>query len=101
MYAEKVRELGQEMEGVVVIDLWQAMMDTAIPKTPQDYTPGGPWLGTVENGKEGGLRALLHDSLHLSGEGCRVLYDIIIPHIHLPKERVFPMWTDFDPRNKV
>lgn len=79
LYAEKVRELAKETPGVVLIDLWNAIMDAAVAKTPEDYTPGGPWLGTNQNGKEGGMRSMFWDSLHLSGDGFRVLYDTMVP----------------------
>ncbi|KAG5993623.1 hypothetical protein E4U43_003438, partial [Claviceps pusilla] len=80
-YSEKAREVARENPGVVLIDLWKAIMDKAIDMTPQDYKPGGPWLGSPGNGRQGGLDSLLPDGLHMSGDAYRVLYDEIESHI--------------------
>lgn len=80
-YAEKAREVARENPGVVLIDLWQAIMGEAISMSPEDYQPGGPWLGSPENGKQGGLAKLLPDGLHMGGQGYRVFFDEIKAHI--------------------
>lgn len=80
-YAEKAREVARENAGIVLIDLWQAIMDVAIAKAPDNYQPGGPWLGSPENGNQGGLDQLLPDGLHMGGEAYRILYEALKPHI--------------------
>ncbi|KAH7162453.1 SGNH hydrolase-type esterase domain-containing protein [Dactylonectria estremocensis] len=81
-YSEVAREVAKENPGVVLIDLWKAIMDKAIKMAaPGDYTPGGPWLGSPESGKQGGLDELLPDGLHMSGKAYEVFYDTIVPHI--------------------
>ncbi|KAH7328499.1 GDSL-like Lipase/Acylhydrolase [Stachybotrys elegans] len=80
-YSEKAREVARENPGVVLIDLWQGVMDKAIAMAPGDYQAGGPWLGTPENGKQGGLDTLLPDGLHMNGDAYRILFDLVAPHI--------------------
>lgn len=105
-YAEKAREVAREHPGVELIDLWQALMDKAISMAPGDYQPGGPWLGSPENGKQGGLDALLPDGLHMSGAAYSVFYETVLPHIgqewaQLPEgDRtgyLFPDWRVLNP----
>ncbi|KAL6823908.1 SGNH hydrolase [Trichoderma camerunense] len=102
-YAEKAREVARENPGVVLIDLWQAIMGEAISMAPGDYQPGGPWLGSPENGKQGGLTTLLPDGLHMGGEGYKVFFDEIKAHIGqdiVPDERgdyVLPDWRVVSP----
>lgn len=102
-YTEKAREVARENPGVVLIDLFKAIMDKAIEMAPGEYTPGGPWLGTLENGKQGGLDHLLHDGLHLSSDAYKVFFEAIIPHIGQQwvgladddrSDYVFPDWRD-------
>ncbi|KAG6278650.1 hypothetical protein E4U47_005163 [Claviceps purpurea] len=105
-YSEKAREVARENPGVVLIDLWKAVMNKAIDMTPLDYTPGGPWLGSPENGQQGGLDSLLPDGLHMSGDAYRVFYDEMISHIGeewsgLPARDytgyLFPDWRVLNP----
>lgn len=56
-------------------------MDKAIEMSPGDYQPGGPNLGTPENGKRGALKELMPDGLHMSGQAYRIFYNLVIPHI--------------------
>lgn len=98
-YSEKAREVARENPGVVLVDLWQAIMDKAIDMTPADYEYGGPWLGSPENGKSGGLDTLLPDGLHLSGDGYRVFFEAVRPHIgtewtglEFGVDFVYPTW---------
>lgn len=108
-YSEAVRQVAAEHPGVTLIDLWKALMDTAIAKTP-GFKPGGPLLGDPESGTRGYLEHLLPDGLHLSAESYRIFYDLIKPHIGsewagtreedrvgyvLPDWRVAP-WLDED-----
>ncbi|OAA38149.1 GDSL Lipase/Acylhydrolase family protein [Metarhizium rileyi] len=74
-YSEKAREVARENPSVELVDLWRALMNEAISMAPNDYTPGGPWLGSPENGKQGGLDSLLPDGLHMSGRAYRVFYE--------------------------
>lgn len=102
-YAEKAREVARENPGVVLIDLWQAIMGEAISMSPGDYQPGGPLLGSPENGKAGGLDKLLPDGLHMGGDGYRVFFDTIKAHIGQeidPENRadyVLPDWRVVNP----
>lgn len=102
-YSETAREVSRENPDVVLIDLWKGIMDKAIEMAPQDYQSGGPWLGSPENGKQGGLKTLLPDGLHMNGDAYRVLWDLIKPHIgahwtgnpeHDRGEYVQPDWRD-------
>ena len=95
-YSEKAREVAREND-LILIDLWKAIMDAGIAKAPGDYTPGGPWLGTPENGKQGGLDELLPDGLHMNGEAYQILYNAIAPHIKMPAKKVFPEWSELNP----
>lgn len=105
-YSEKAREVARENSGVVLVDLWQALMDKAISMAPDEYQAGGPWLGSPENGKQGGLDELLPDGIHMSGGAYRVLYEQVKPHIgqewlNLPDgDRtgyLFPDWRVMNP----
>ena len=104
-YSQTVREVARENQHVVLIDLWTAVMDEAIAMAPGDFTAGGPWLGTPENGKQGGLDTLLPDGLHMSGDAYRILYGLVEPHIgqewaDLPPEDrsgyLFPDWRQLN-----
>lgn len=102
-YSEKAREVARENPGVVLIDLWQALMNKAVDLTPDDFQPGGSWLGSPENGKSGGLDSLLPDGLHMSGEAYRVFYEEVRPHIGaewqgLEREVgfVYPTWRQLN-----
>lgn len=104
-YAEKAREVARENEGVILIDLWQAIMDKAIAMSPGDYQAGGPWLGSLENGKQGGLNTLLPDGLHMNGEAYKVFYDIVSPHVGKQwegladddkRDYIFPDWRELN-----
>lgn len=78
-YSEAVRQVAAE-HSVGVIDLWTAVMDYAISKTPGfDRSKGN--LGDPETGERGHLKELLPDGLHLSAEAYRVFYDVVKPHL--------------------
>jgi lysophospholipase L1-like esterase len=104
-YSEAAREVARENPGIVLVDLWKAVMDKAIEMSPSDYQSGGPWLGSPENGKSGGLDILLPDGLHMNGDAYRILYGLIAPHIGAhwtgnPEndraEYVLPDWRDIN-----
>ncbi|GKT43845.1 isoamyl acetate-hydrolyzing esterase 1 [Colletotrichum spaethianum] len=104
-YTQAARDVAAEVPGVVLIDLWQALMDHAVSKTP-GFKTGGPLLGTPELGEQGGLADLLPDGLHMSGEAYRVFYKTVVPHIGqewagLPEDDrtgyIFPDWRDLNP----
>ncbi|KAI1173941.1 SGNH hydrolase [Nemania sp. FL0916] len=98
-YSETVRQVAAEVPGVVLVDLQKALMEKAISMTP-DYDPSGPPLGYPEGGKRGALEQLLPDGLHMSGEGYKVLFDIVKPHITLPEDYfVYPDWRIMNPGN--
>jgi lysophospholipase L1-like esterase len=76
-YAQAVREAA-DTNGVKSIDVFEAITNAAIKiAAPGEYTPGGPVLGSLENGKRGGLESLLTDGLHLSGAGYKVVFDAL------------------------
>ncbi|KAK3997244.1 SGNH hydrolase-type esterase domain-containing protein [Cladorrhinum sp. PSN332] len=79
-YSDAVRQVAAENPHVVLIDLWKALMDVAIAKTP-GHDANGPSLGDPEGGVRGYLEHLLPDGLHLSSESYRIFYDIVRPHI--------------------
>ncbi|UNI14169.1 hypothetical protein JDV02_000828 [Purpureocillium takamizusanense] len=102
-YSETARQVARDNPHVVSIDLWTAIMDKAIALTPDEYTEGGPLLGTPDNGNRGGLATLLPDGLHMNGDAYRVLYGLLKPHIgeewvSLPVEDrtgyLFPDWRE-------
>ncbi|RDA82399.1 hypothetical protein CP532_6277 [Ophiocordyceps camponoti-leonardi (nom. inval.)] len=105
-YTERARAVARRARekeaAVVLIDLWQALMDRAVAMAPQDQRPGGPWVGSRENGKAGGLESLLPDGLHMGGEGYRILFDLVRPHVGNGWEAVeggddgfvFPGWKE-------
>jgi len=98
-YSEAVRQVANE-QAVTLVDLWKALMDSAIAKTP-GFNPKGPALGDPESGQRGYLEQLLPDGLHMSAEAYRIFYDIVRPHVGLewhckPEEErfgwVLPEW---------
>lgn len=80
-YSEAAREVARQNPDVVLVDLYTAFINKAIDLAPYDYKENGPLPGTPENGKPGGLDILLNDGLHLSGEGYKVFFDLIVPYI--------------------
>ncbi|OAA57857.1 ubiquitin carboxyl-terminal hydrolase 19 [Niveomyces insectorum RCEF 264] len=82
-YAETARRVAKSVPGAVVVDLWKALMDVAVARTP-GFDPaanGGLLLGDEEGGQQGYLTQLLTDGLHLSGEGYRILFEELRAHI--------------------
>ena len=79
-YSQAVRDIAAEHPGVTLVDLWKAIMGTAIAKTP-GYDSKGPALGDPEGGVRGYLEHLLPDGLHMSAEAYQIFYDIVKPHL--------------------
>lgn len=99
-YSQAVRDIAAEQPGVTLIDLWKAIMDTAVAKTP-GYDSKGPALGDPEGGVRGYLEHLLPDGLHMSAEAYQIFYDIVRPHLGsewagTPEEdKVGYLWPDW------
>lgn len=109
-YSEITRQVAREIPGVVSIDLYGGIMNKAIELSPAEYQPGGPLLGTPENGKQGGLDSLLPDGLHMSGEAYKVLLREVLPHVGqefagLPEDDrtgyVYPDWRVLSPTQGI
>ncbi|CAK1365053.1 Isoamyl acetate-hydrolyzing esterase 1 [Cercospora beticola] len=83
-YARAIVQLGQE-SNVQVLDLWSTMI-TRAGGAVEDPIP----TGAMEMPQNEILQSYLHDGLHLSPEGYRVLYDEFLALI----KRV---WPDQDP----
>ena len=81
-YAEVVRELSREYKdkNVVLIDLWQAMVNEAI-KLTKSYVDDGNLIGTLEKGDNPGLRSLLSDGLHLTAAGYKLFLSTLLPFV--------------------
>lgn len=79
-YSEAARQVAAENPGVMLIDLWKALMDRAIARTP-GFDPNGPALGDPDGGVRGYLAQLLPDGLHLSPESYRIFYDLVRSHV--------------------
>jgi lysophospholipase L1-like esterase len=81
-YAKVVREVAAEFndQNVVLVDLWTALMNEAIRLTPE-YVEDGRLLGSREKGDSQGLRSLLVDGLHLTGQGYKVFLREVLPHV--------------------
>lgn len=85
-YAQAIRSLGEELE-VPVLDIWTAMVSRAgatghgMSDAVDTPVPGSLALHTNE-----ALQGFLHDGLHFSGEGYRVLYGELMALI----ERTWP-----------
>jgi lysophospholipase L1-like esterase len=92
-YVKVVRELAEEYKdkGVVLVDLWAAMMREAARLTP-GHVEGGALLGSREKGDSEGLRKLLVDGIHLTGAGYKVFLNEVLPNVG--KE-----WADEDPND--
>lgn len=101
MYSEAARQLAAEVPGTILIDLQQGIMDAAVARTPGYDPKSEPALG-YPGGKSGALEQLLPDGLHLSGDGYRVLFDLVKEHIGpIPvgsdEGYVLPGWQDLNP----
>ena len=81
-YAQAIREIAEEFEdqGVILVDLWAAIMQEALGQSPKSVE-GSCILGSKERGDSRGLRNLLVDGLHLTGAGYKVFLDQVLPTI--------------------
>ncbi|CAK7238741.1 MAG: hypothetical protein STHCBS139747_000159 [Sporothrix thermara] len=86
-YAEAARRVAQSVPDATVVDLHKALMDLAISRTAGYDPKSGLVLGDEAGGQRGYLSKLLTDGLHLSGEGYRVLFEELRPHIDPPNPR--------------
>lgn len=79
-YAEAVREIADEFKDqqVVLVDLWSAIVKEAARLTP-GYDASNGLLGSKQTGDSEGLRKLLVDGLHLTGEGYKVFFNEVLP----------------------
>lgn len=102
-YSEAARQVAAEHADVTLVDLWKALMDTAIEKTP-GFDKSGPYLlGDPKSGTDGYLDRLLSDGLHMTSEAYRIFYSIVRPLVGsewagTPEEDrvgyVLPDWRD-------
>lgn len=85
-YVDAARRVANAVPGVVLVDLWTALMDRAIQRTPGWDMWTRSLLGDEQdqNSQQAYLRELLTDGLHLTGEGYRVFWDLLWPHVELP-----------------
>ena len=81
-YAEAVREVAAECNGqnIVLVDLWNAMLEEAKRLTPGFVDDGG-FLGSRQKGDSEGLRRLLVDGLHFTGQGYKVFLEAVLPFV--------------------
>ncbi|TVY48435.1 Isoamyl acetate-hydrolyzing esterase-like protein [Lachnellula occidentalis] len=79
-YVKAVREIAEEYkdQGVILIDLWAALMKEGARLTPGFVEEGG-LLGSKDKGDSEGLRKLVVDGLHLTGAGYKVFLDEVLP----------------------
>ena len=98
-FCQVVRDVAAETPGVTLIDLWSAMSLRAAELTPEwTNKETGTWLGELASGTSGGFKQLLSDGIHISGEGYRLFYSLIEPHIlpgidsNEPSSWVYPCW---------
>ncbi|KAK3380057.1 SGNH hydrolase-type esterase domain-containing protein [Lasiosphaeria ovina] len=78
-YSEAVRQVAAANPDVILVDLWKALMETAVAKTPGFDASSGAVLGDPGSGVRGHLEHLLPDGLHMSSEAYRVFYDLVEP----------------------
>ncbi|KAG0647727.1 Isoamyl acetate-hydrolyzing esterase [Hyphodiscus hymeniophilus] len=78
-YAEAIRELAAEFKDqkLLLVDLSVAMMKKAGRLTP-DFVEGGALLGSKAAGDSPGLRSLLVDGLHLTGDGYALFLEEVM-----------------------
>lgn len=108
-YARAIRKIvidGQrEGMNIVLVDLWQAMLDRVIELTPgyvdEEQAGGKNLLGSREKGENEAFKKLLVDGLHFTGAGYEVFYNAVVQHIGQtwkdePFDKpnwVFPHWS--------
>jgi len=79
-YAEAVRAIADEFKDqkVLLVDLWAAMMKEGARLSP-GFIEGGALLGSLERGDSDGLRSLLVDGIHLTGDGYALFLKEVMP----------------------
>ena len=79
-YADAVRQIAAEFRErkVLLVDLWAAMMKEVARLTP-GFVEGGALLGSSETGDSEGLRRLLVDGIHLTGDGYALFLEQVMP----------------------
>jgi lysophospholipase L1-like esterase len=97
-YSDAARRVAQSVPNTAIVDLHKALMDLAIKRTAGFDPKSGVVLGDEAGGQRGYLANLLSDGLHLSGEGYRVFFEELRPHIDPPNPRetmegwTYPEW---------
>lgn len=82
LYAEATRELATSL-GVPVADLWTAFM------VPTGWKEGQPLPGSRDLPNDERLQLLFTDGLHLTPDGYRVMYNVVM-------ETILANWPDQD-----
>lgn len=101
-YSKTAASVAQEY-GVPFLDLWKGFQNHGGWTEEQLYSQNG----NVDESEYINLSSLLHDGIHLTGEGYKILYKELIriindqfPHMNpdnLPLN--LPYWMDIDPKN--
>ncbi|KAK1660048.1 SGNH hydrolase-type esterase domain-containing protein [Colletotrichum godetiae] len=98
-YSDAALSIAAEVPGVVPIDLHEAVMRRAESMTIGSSRSSLP-LGHP-GGERGGLEVLIPDGLHLGGEGYRVLFELVKPHIgpfdQSREDYRYPDWKILNP----
>ncbi|KAK5137885.1 hypothetical protein LTR08_006654 [Meristemomyces frigidus] len=81
LYAQAVRDLGVELQ-LPVLDIWTAMVSRA----GYSRTSPPPVIGSREAPANETLQSFLHDGLHFTGEGYKILFGELMALI----ERTWP-----------
>lgn len=108
-YSQVARDVAAEVPGTKLVDLWKGIMDKAIEMDGGsfDYNTAGAWLGDPKSGKQGGLKTLLPDGLHMNADAYKVFRGLLAEHLpETQPEReartdyVFPDWSVVNGRQK-
>ncbi|KAI8665719.1 SGNH-hydro domain-containing protein [Fusarium sp. Ph1] len=91
LYAEAVREVAKENSDIILIDLWQAVVEKATHTITQDIRSNLAAELPAAN-----FDGLFIDGLHLSAVAYKLFYDLVTPYLpegH-PSQYVYPDWKD-------
>lgn len=95
-YSQAAREVAASVPGTVLVDLYKALMEVAVAKTPGWDGAKKGLLGSPDSGERGYLEKLLPDGLHLSGEAYKVLWELVRGELDVPDEGsagyTYPEW---------
>jgi len=80
-YSEAARRVARSTPGVVLVDLYAALMDEAVKETRGFDAASGTLGDPKTSGQRGYLEKLLPDGLHMSGKAYEIFYKAIEPHI--------------------